>query len=168
MRKIALLIAALLLLSGTYYGQTMIKYDGLKLSDYESQQCSQINSDSYTRGKGFVIRPELYRGFFCSFGYQFNPYVQSYLSAGYGDGLTAAVGARVYTNKNKWTGMIDTRFCLADFDNYGISVVGGASYKDLDFGLGFTFYFDPYFGGCATAFVFAASIGWNIRCYPHR
>jgi len=166
MKRIASLIAAILLFSGLCLAQTMVTYDGLQLSDFENEisQTQTVRGGSFTRGSGFVIRPELYRGFYGSFGYQFNPYIQSFVSVGYGDGLAFAVGARAYTNDNNWAGMFDLRCSLTNFNVLGVSLVGGASYKDLDFGFGGTL----YTSGGKYAIVPVISIGWNIRCYPHR
>ena len=49
-----------------------------------------FSSGGFTRGSGFVIRPELYSGLFATLGYQINPYVQ--LSGGFGFGLDAYGG----------------------------------------------------------------------------
>ena len=163
MKKLILLIAATLFLSGTFYAQAMITYDGLKLTEPEKQQSSQGNGYSFTRGRGFFIRPEFYRGFFATFGYQFNPYVQSFLNVGYGDDLTFTAGARVYTSDKNWAGMIDSRFGINGY-GYILTLVGGASYKDLDFGLGAQCYHEIHH----TWFVPVITIGWNIRCYQHR
>lgn len=164
MKKFAFLIAAMLFISGTFYAQTLVTYEGLKLSEFENQQSLQMSGSSFTRGHGFVIRPEFYRGIYASFGYQFNPFIQSYFSIGYGDAMTLYVGLRCYTNDSNWAGMFDTRF---GFNGYGFnqSLIGGASYKDLDFGLGWLFY---YPGDIDFTILPAISIGWNIRCYPHK
>ena len=37
---------------------------------------SLAQDDSYTRGRGFFVRPEMYGGFFANVGYQISPYVQ--------------------------------------------------------------------------------------------
>ncbi|MBQ3709896.1 MAG: hypothetical protein II887_04250, partial [Bacteroidales bacterium] len=65
--------------------------------------------DTYTRGKGFFVRPDVYGGLFANVGYQINPYLQ--ISVGPGALLlvdnssnfsvelagTAHGGIRVYT-----------------------------------------------------------------------
>ena len=120
--------------------------------------------NTFSRGKGFVIRPELYRGLFASFGYQINPYLQTFLSVGYGDGLESAIGLRAYTSDANWAAMFDLRFSLTNFVLPGLSLVGGASYKDLDFGGGLKYYTDGYY----YLIMPVISVGWNIRCYEHK
>ena len=120
--------------------------------------------NSFSRGQGFVIRPELYRGLFASFGYQINPYVQTFLSVGYGDGVESALGVRAYTGDANWVAMFDLRFSLTNFVLPGVSLVAGASYKDLDFGAGLKYYTDGYY----YLIMPVISVGWNIRCYEHR
>ena len=165
MKRFAFLITTLLFLSGTAFSQTKVTYDGLKLSEFESQnqQSSNMKSYSFTRGRGFFIRPEFYRGLFATCGYQFNPYLQTFLSAGYGDDITFAAGVRVYTNDNNGAGMIDTRAGLNGY-GYILSLVGGASYKDWDFGIGGMAYIDVH----QTWLVPVISVGWNYRCYQHQ
>jgi len=119
---------------------------------------------SFTRGEGFVIRPELYRGIFANFGYQINPYVQVYLGLGYSDGLDGALGLRAYTGDANWVAMFDLRFSVTDFALPGVALVAGASYKDLDFGAGLKYYTDGYY----YLYVPVLTVGWNIRCYDHR
>ena len=118
----------------------------------------------FSRGKGFVIRPELYRGFFASLGYQINPYVQTFMSVGFGDGLEGALGVRAYTGDANWVAMFDLRISLTNFVLPGVSLVAGASYKDLDFGCGLKYYTDGEYYLIMPVF----SVGWNIRCYEHR
>lgn len=120
--------------------------------------------NSFTRGQGFVIRPEFYRGFIATFGYQINPYVQTFLSVGYGDGLESAIGVRAYTGDANWAAMFDLRFSLTNLSIPGMSLVAGASYKDLDFGAGLKYYTD----GLYYLIMPVISLGWNIRCYEHR
>ena len=119
---------------------------------------------SFTRGSGFFIRPEIYRGLFATFGYQINPFVQTSLSIGYGDGLTGSMGVRAYTADANWAAMFDLRFSLINFGILGTSLAAGASYKDLDFGVGGSFYTDGYY----YLIVPLLTVGWNIRCYDHR
>ena len=184
MKKEGFIIAAILFLNGMLFAQTSLNYgDGIKLGNpagntrlesvslYEGQQSMNVQqgkySSSYTRGSGFVIRPELYRGFYLTLGYQINPYVQPLLSIGIGgDGLASSAGARIYTNEGNWAGMIDIRADYnIDYELYGGSLVGGASYKDLDFGTGISFLTN---GGKKNYLLWVLSVGWNIRCYKHR
>ncbi len=184
MKKLGLIITAILLLNGMLFAQTSLIYgDGIKLgipagntrlesvSLYEGQQSMNVQQgkyiSSYTRGSGFVIRPELYRGFYLSLGYQINPFVQPLLSIGIGgDGLASSVGVRIYTNEGIWAGMIDVRANYnIDYELYGASLVGGASYKDLDFGGGLAYLTN---GRSQNYLLGVISVGWNIRCYRHR
>lgn len=126
-------------------------------------------TSTFTRGKGFVIRPELYGGFCLNAGYQFNPYFQITVGAGITIDPTVLgqVGVRAYTNEGKWAAMFDYHYRRGRFSGYAFSnhaLVAGASFKDLDFGAGIQLsnimnntVFGPLF-----------TIGWNIRCYKHR
>ncbi len=173
MRKKVLLIAIATIFA--MQGKAQMSYN----KDFSHQPsitlCSSDGQDSYsymgksssgyfTRGQGFVIRPELYRGLFASIGYQINPYVQTFLSVGYGDGLEGAFGVRAYTGDADWVAMFDLRFSMTEFVLPGASLVAGASYKDLDFGAGLKTYSDGYY----YLIVPVLSVGWNIRCYDHR
>ena len=125
--------------------------------------------EGYTRGKGFLIRPEVYGGFFLNGGYQFNPYFQ--VTAGAGVTIDPAVvgqaGARVYTNKGKWAGMIDYHYRRGKYSGQSFTdhvIAGGASYKDLDFGGGFQI----VTLGNQTGIGIAITVGWNFRLYKHK
>ena len=185
MKKSVLIIAAMLIFGGMLSAQKSLTFgDEIKLglpsekakfgkvSLYEGQQSLNVQRgyyrSSYTRGCGFVIRPELYRGFYLSLGYQINPFVQPFLSIGVGDGygLVCSAGARIYTNEGNWAGMIDVRAnCDIAYELYGASLVGGASYKDLDFGTGLSFLTNSR---KENHLLWVLSVGWNIRCYKHR
>ena len=184
MKKIGFIIIAIMFLNGALFAQTSLTYgDGIKLgvstkstrfenvSLYDGQQSLNVQHgkypSSYTRGSGFVIRPELYRGFYLSLGYQINPFVQPFLSIGAGgDGLASSAGARIYTKEGEWAGMIDVRANYnIDYELFGASLVGGASYKDLDFGGGLAYLTN---GGNKNHLLGVISVGWNIRCYKHR
>ena len=130
---------------------------------------------SFTRGKGFVVRPELYSGLAVEAGYQFNPYFT--LSAGAGLGVGGeetfsdffTLGIRAYTSEYLWAAFFDYHFAAID-DPYlrylRHTLVGGASYKDLDFGAGFLYITDIDSGNGGIGF--SLTIGYNIRCYKHR
>ena len=137
--------------------------DVTKGFSYYNMSSNQSNN-SFSRGKGFVIRPELYRGLFVNFGYQINPYIQTFACFGYGDGVESGLGLRAYTGDADWVAMFDLRFSLTDFSFPGTSLVAGASYKDLDFGAGVKCYTDGYY----YLLVSVLTVGWNIRCYEHR
>lgn len=143
---------------------------------------SLAQSGSYTRGRGFFIRPELYGGLFANVGYQISPYVQ--LSVGPGGTLfinqsgnnisidfsaMAHGGVRVYTSDNPWAGMIDYHMgiLLNDGKHLGQrhSLVGGASYKDLDFGGGLQVLLEPYNQSIGVGVL--VTVGYNIRFYKH-
>ena len=133
---------------------------------------------TFTRGHGFLVRPEVYGGLLLNAGYQFNPYFQMTVGAGVTiDPATVAhAGVRVYTNKGKWAGMIDYHYCIGNYygtNAYGTMTsrrfvdhkfVGGASFKDLDFGLGFQF---AVLGNQIT-YGFVTTVGYNIRFYKHK
>lgn len=137
---------------------------GVLNADHSNEHTNLSSYGSFTRGDGFVIRPELYRGIFANFGYQINPYVQVYLGLGYSDGLDGALGLRAYTGDANWVAMFDLRFSVTDFALPGVALVAGASYKDLDFGAGLKYYTDGYY----YLYVPVLTVGWNIRCYNHR
>ena len=130
----------------------------------------------FTRGKGFLIRPELYSGLFVNGGYQFNPFWQVSLGVGATTegALLSQLGVRVYTNKDNWAGMFDYHFKIGKLDRSTLLIsafAGGGSYKDLDFGLGIhTLYLANYSGSGRPAIGIGPTItvGWNIRLYKHR
>lgn len=139
--------------------------------------------DAYTRGKGFFVRPDLYGGIFANVGYQINPYVQ--LSVGPGlsflfktDAPTTLKsivpigighgGVRVYTNKHKWAGIVDYHAGVFKYEGTVVwrhSIVGGASYKDLDFGGGFQVMFGP--NNQVIGYGPLVTVGYNFRFYKH-
>ena len=123
----------------------------------------------FTRGKGFLIRPELYNGFFVNGGYQVNPFFQVSLGAGVtiDPVFLSSAGVRVYTNEGHWAGMFDYHVRIGKYSGYLIAdnaLIGGASYKDLDFGIGI------HLMSVAGQLGFgpSVSVGWNIRFYDHR
>lgn len=130
-----------------------------------------FSGKGYTRGSGFVIRPELYSGLFATFGYQINPYVQ--LSGGFGFGLDAyggfitAIGVRTYTSDANWAAMFDYHIGVINIQGFNLTrhtIVGGASYKDFDFGAGLMYITNGYDSGIGLSI----TLGYNIRCYKHR
>lgn len=119
---------------------------------------------TFTRGHGFFLRPEFYRGIYLTLGMQVNPYMQVQGSIGYGDGVTASGGFRFYTNDNKWAGLFDVRYSYINLNGHtfnGLLAVTGASYKLFDFGGGVAYYFD----GKSEVWMPVITLGWNIRCY---
>ena len=125
----------------------------------------------YTRGSGFVIRPELNNGLLATLGYQINPYIM--LEGSLGFDLTGyavmitIIGARAYTSGKPWAAFFDYRVGAESVSGYSItrhSIVVGAAYKDFDFGAGAIFGTDGTTSGTALSI----SIGYNIRCYKHR
>lgn len=128
-------------------------------------------SSSFSRGNGFVIRPELYSGLFATFGYQINPYVQ--LSGGFGFGLDSyggsitSLGVRTYTSDANWAAMFDYHIGFVSIQGLNLTrhtIIGGASYKDFDFGAGLMYITDGYDSGIGLSI----TLGYNIRCYKHR
>ena len=135
----------------------------------------------YSRGSGFVFRPEVYGGLFLNAGYQFNPYFQ--ISLGLGPGLLLMqkqtynstslsydidatmfyqAGVRVYPRKGTWSSMFDYHARYAKYKEnniYSHTIVGGASYKNLDFGGGLNI---SSFAG-QIGFGFVVTVGWNFR-----
>ena len=126
---------------------------------------------SFTRGRGFIVRPELYSGLFATFGYQINPYVQ--LSGGIGFGLdqyggtSTSLGIRTYTSDTKFAVMFDYHIGLVNFQGLGLirhTIIGGFSFKDFDLGAGLMYVTDGYDSGKGLSM----TLGYNIRCYKHR
>lgn len=137
----------------------------------ESQTVINQKVNTFTRGKGFLARPELYGGLFLNGGYQFNPYVQATLGVGVtlDPVFVTHAGVRVYTGVKKWAGMFDYHAGICNYSGITIlrhSIVGGASYKDLDFGIGFQYVSAPNVG--ASGLGLLITTGWNIRFYEHR
>ena len=119
--------------------------------------------------------------FFANVGYQISPYVQ--VSVGPGALLlfnvtnnnvsvdlagTVQGGVRVYTGKKPWTGLIDYHVGAFRYNRDPIwrhALVGGASYKDLDFGGGMQVTFGP--NGQVYGFGPLFTVGYNFRLYKH-
>ena len=139
-------------------------------------------AQDYTRGRGFFVRPDVYGGFFANVGYQISPYVQ--VSVGPGALFlfnntsnnvsvdfvgTVHGGVRVYTSgNNPWSALIDYHVGAFRYNRDPIwrhALVGGASYKDLDFGAGFQMMFAPN----AQVFGYGplVTVGYNFRFYRH-
>ncbi|MBR1798859.1 MAG: hypothetical protein IJ761_03040 [Bacteroidales bacterium] len=126
---------------------------------------------NYTRGSGFVIRPELNNGLLATLGYQINPHIMIEGSIGFGLGdpaaITTVVGARAYASDRPWTIFFDYRIGTESVSGYSIArhtFIAGIAYKDFDLGGGVIFGTD----GTASATFLSISIGYNIRCYTHR
>ena len=141
---------------------------------------AMAQNETYTRGSGFFVRPDVYGGFFANVGYQFNPYVQ----ASVGPGVLLLInttgnlsvdiagtvhgGVRVYTGKKPWTGMIDYHVGAFRYNSNPIwrhAIVGGASYKDLDFGGGLQLMFGP--NSQLVGYGPLVTVGYNFRFYKH-
>ncbi|MBQ8703136.1 MAG: hypothetical protein IJ524_02020 [Bacteroidales bacterium] len=125
----------------------------------------------YTRGSGFVIRPELNNGLLATLGYQINPYVMLEGSLGFdlsgSAAMTTVIGVRAYTSSKPWAAFFDYRVGAESVSGYSITrhtIVAGAAYKDFDFGAGVIFGTD----GTTSVTGLSISIGYNIRCYKHR
>ena len=88
---IKVVFLATVCLTTSVYAQTEDKWGYKEKENKENQD--KWTFDNYTRGSGFVIRPELYSGLFATIGYQFNPYVQ--LSGGVGVGLDQNGGTAI-------------------------------------------------------------------------
>lgn len=127
------------------------------------------------RCQGFFVRPSLYGGAFVDAGYQFNPYIQASVGGGISlmvrnisgvaidPAYVAHGGIRVYTSKNRWAGMIDYHAGYCNFlgkDFLRQSLVGGASFDNLDFGGGL--YLMNNTKG-EYAYGFLVTVGWNFR-----
>lgn len=143
--------------------------DSIPTQGSESQSVINQNVNTFTRGKGFFARPEVFGGFFLNGGYQFSPYFQASLGAGITIDPVFVVhgGVRVYTGVKKWAGMFDYHVGFCNYSGYFLTrhtLIGGASYKDLDFGAGIHYL---TLGGNGVLSP-AISIGWNIRFYKHR
>lgn len=131
----------------------------------------KTKTSSYNRGSGFVMRPELYGGFFFNAGYQINPYIQVTGGVGITIDPTFVIhaGARAYTSPNRWAAMFD--YHIGTIVGYGLwrnSIVAGAAYKDLDFGVGLQYISGNAYGQHIANAGLLITVGWNIRCYPHR
>ena len=138
-------------------------------------------AQDYTRGSGFFVRPDVYGGFFANVGYQISPYVQVSVGPGAlflinntGNNVsvdlagTAHGGVRVYTGKNPWTGFVDYHVGAFRYNRDPVwrhSLVGGASYKDLDFGAGMQVNFGP--NSQVIGYGPVITVGYNFRFYKH-
>ena len=138
-------------------------------------------AQDYTRGRGFFVRPDLYGGFFANVGYQISPYVQVSVGPGAlflinntGNNVSVDLagtvhgGVRVYTGKNPWTGFVDYHVGAFRYNRDPVwrhSLVGGASYKDLDFGAGMQVNFGP--NSQVIGYGPVITVGYNFRFYKH-
>ena len=152
-----LVIATILFTNKTSYAQ-----DGDKWN---------FSGTGFSRGSGFVIRPELYSGLFATLGYQINPYVQLSGGLGFGldqyGGMITALGIRTYTSDANWAAMFDYHIGLVSIQGLSLTrhtIIGGASYKDFDFGAGLMYITDGYDSGIGLSI----TLGYKIRCYKHR
>jgi len=134
-----------------------------------AQNQEKLSYDEYTRGSGFVIRPELYSGFFATIGYQINPYVQLSGGLGFGadGGSGVSFGVRTYTADAPWAAIFD--YHIGTVNGMGLSLIRhtfvvGASYKDFDIGTGLLYLTDGY----DAVIGLSITLGYNIRCYKHR
>lgn len=139
------------------------------ISYSQEENKSELSKIEFTRGSGFVIRPELYSGINATLGYQINPYIQISGGLGFGidGGFVTSFGARAYTSDNNWAGMFDYHIGIVNFSGWNLvrhTIVGGASYKDFDFGAGLLYISDGYSSGIGLSI----TLGYNIRCYEHR
>lgn len=147
----------------------LLTIPALAQTEGDSGTVIQQKPNTFTRGKGFLARPEVFGGFFLNGGYQFSPYVQASLGVGItiDPVFVTHGGIRVYTGVKKWTGMFDYHVGFCNYSGYFLTrhtLIGGASYKDFDFGAGIHF----LTAGGAAAISPAIAIGWNIRFYEHR
>lgn len=136
-----------------------------------AQTSNEQQKMEYTRGSGFVIRPELYSGLFATLGYQINTYVQLSGGVGFGldqyGGVATAFGVRTYTSEKPWAAMFDYHIGFASIQGLSLirhTIVGGVSYKDFDIGAGAMYITDGFVDGLGLSI----TIGYNIRCYKHR
>ena len=136
-----------------------------------AQTLDEPQKKEYTRGSGFVIRPELYSGLFATLGYQINPYVQLSGGVGFGldqyGGMATTFGIRTYTSEKPWAAMFDYHIGFASIQGLSLirhTIVGGVSYKNFDIGAGVMYLTDGY----VDALGLSITIGYNIRCYKHR
>ena len=163
--KALMLLFATILLSNSLFAQTEDKWG------FRDNNKDKWTFDNYTRGSGFVIRPELYSGLFATIGCQFNHYVQ--LSGGVGVGLdqyggtAATMGIRIYTSDIAWAAMFDYHIGFASIEGIDLmrhTFICGASYKDFDFGAGLIYLTNENDSGIGLSI----TAGYNIRCYKHR
>ena len=136
-----------------------------------AQTTDDTQKMEYTRGSGFVIRPELNNGVLATLGYQINPYVLIEGSVGFdlsgSAALITAIGVRAYTSRKPWAAFFDYRIGAESVSGLSIArhtIVAGACYKDFDFGAGLIYGTD----GQTSITGLSISIGYNIRCYKHR
>lgn len=124
----------------------------------------------FDRSKGFVVRPEIYSGFFVEFCYQISPSLQVGLGVGKEIDLLGSnpsvtdivLGVRAYGSAKRWTIFSDYHIALSLVNGYAIPVhrlTLGPSYKYFDCGVGlyyFTFDGTTYISPSIT-------LGYNFR-----
>ena len=90
---------------------------------------SQYNkaNTNFTRGSGFIIRPELYSGLFATIGYQINPYAKISGGLGFGldeyGGVVTSLGIRAYTSESIWATMFDYHIGFVSIQGLNIQLL---------------------------------------------
>ena len=129
------------------------------------------NGSGYTRGSGWLLRPET--GFFLNFGRQFTPNLS--VSAGPGftlyaneltkinGGLSLNADVRYYFLDKKVSPMVTLRAGTISFSYFIGQVLAGVALKDWVLQAGWIFTPGMYTSGSVSF-----AIGYNFRFYPHK
>lgn len=129
------------------------------------------NGSDYTRGSGWLLRPET--GLFLNFGYQFNPNLSVSAGPGFSLYLTEMTkingnfslnaDVRYYFLDKKVSPMVTLRAGTIAFSYFIGQVLAGVALKDWDLQAGWIFTPGMYTNGSVSI-----AVGYNFRFYPHK
>lgn len=125
------------------------------------------NSDGvFLRTDGPLLRFEYCSGPRVAIGWQLSHFLQPHLALGVDEkmkGIAATAGFRSYFGRGRWTAWADVSAGALNTSWFTTSALTGVSYKNWDFGVGGSLYYD----GIYYASFFTFSVGWNLRFKRH-
>ena len=124
-------------------------------------------SDScFLRTDGPLLRFEYCSGPQLAFGWQLGRFLQPHIDLGVDEkmkGIAASAGLRSYIGSGRWAALADVSAGALNSGWFTTSALAGVSYKNWDFGVGGSLYYDGIY---YTSF-FTFSAGWNLHFNRH-